>query len=47
MLSDLLADPHENRNLARDNPELVAKLAARLDQWWLPSERKMLRRWTD
>jgi len=29
-------DPHEARNLAADRPEVVARLRARLDEWWQP-----------
>ena len=46
-LYDLLADPHENRNLARENPEVVARLAARLQEWWPVNHRKVETRWTD
>lgn len=46
-LFDLLADPHENINLARDNPKLVAKLAAQIGKWWPASHRKVLTHWTD
>jgi arylsulfatase A-like enzyme len=33
-LFDLLADPHEERNLADQHPEQVTLLAARLQEWW-------------
>jgi uncharacterized sulfatase len=33
-LFDLLADPHEDHNLAAQHPEMVARLAARLQEWW-------------
>lgn len=46
-LFDLLDDPHENRNRAKENPELVARLAARLEAWWPASQRKALTRWAD
>ncbi len=46
-LFDLLADPHENTNLAAKNPEVVARLAARLQQWWPVKERKALTTWSD
>ena len=32
-LFDLATDPGENRNLARDRPEVVKRLAARLEAW--------------
>lgn len=33
-LFDLLADPHEDANVAADHPGVVAKLSARLAAWW-------------
>jgi arylsulfatase A-like enzyme len=33
-LFDLAADPHEHTNLAKDQPERVKQLHARLDAWW-------------
>ncbi len=46
-LFDLLADPHENNNLAAKNPETVARLAARLQDWWPVTQRQVLTKWTD
>ncbi len=46
-LFDLLADPHENRNLAKDNPAVVAQLAAKLERWWPASGRKVQTVWRD
>jgi uncharacterized sulfatase len=46
-LYDLLADPHENTNLAAANPEVVARLAARLQEWWPVTQRQVLTGWTD
>jgi len=46
-LFDLLADPHETNNLAAQNPERVARLAAQLQEWWPVTERQVLTRWTD
>ena len=46
-LFDLLADPHEDRNLAKDHPEIVARLAARLQDWWPVTKRQVLTQWTD
>jgi uncharacterized sulfatase len=46
-LFDLLADPHEDRNLAKENPEIVARLAARLQAWWPVTRRQVLTQWTD
>jgi len=45
-LFDLLADPHENKNLAASQPETVARLAAMLDQWWSPAGRTAQTKWT-
>ncbi|MCA9081694.1 MAG: sulfatase [Planctomycetaceae bacterium] len=33
-LYDLAADPHEEQNLATDQPDRVAKLRKELDAWW-------------
>ena len=33
-LYDLAADPHETRNVAEDNPEIVARLSERVAAWW-------------
>lgn len=41
-LFDLLADPHETSNLAAGNPDVVARLAATLDDWWKVTERKVV-----
>ena len=41
-LFDLLADPHENQNLATAHPAVVARLAAQLAAWWQPEGRTTL-----
>ena len=41
-LFDLIADPHETKNLAGDHPELVEKLANSLDEWWHVKTRKVV-----
>jgi arylsulfatase A-like enzyme len=46
-LYDLLADPHENTNLAAQNPEVVARLAAHLQEWWPVTKRQVLTEWTE
>jgi arylsulfatase A-like enzyme len=46
-LFDLLADPHEQQNLAAANPELVARLADRLQAWWPVTQRQVITRWND
>ncbi len=40
-LFDLLADPHEERNLAGDHPELVKRLADKCQAWWPVTRRKV------
>lgn len=44
-LFDLLADPHEETNLAGENPEIVEKLAAAIDGWYPLKERKAITSW--
>ncbi|MDA0815936.1 MAG: sulfatase [Planctomycetota bacterium] len=44
-LFDLLADPHEETNLAGENPEVVEKLAAAIDGWYPLKERKAITSW--
>lgn len=44
-LYDLLADPHENKNLAAQNPQVVAQLAKKLDAWWPVKKRKVMTEW--
>lgn len=44
-LFDLLADPHENKNLASENPELIKELAKEISDWWPVTERKVLETW--
>jgi uncharacterized sulfatase len=46
-LFDLLADPHENRNLAATQPAVVARLAGKLEQWWPTPKRKVQTRWPE
>jgi uncharacterized sulfatase len=46
-LFDLLADPYENNNLAAKHPEVVARLAAKLQEWWPVTKRQVLTQWTD
>jgi arylsulfatase A-like enzyme len=44
-LYDLLADPHENKNLASQHPEVVARLAGKIAAWWPASGRKAMTAW--
>jgi uncharacterized sulfatase len=46
-LFDLYDDPHENTNLAARNPEVVARLGARLQQWWPVRGRTAITVWRD
>ncbi len=46
-LFDLHADPHEEPNLAAGNPDVVARLATRLQDWWPVTNRQVLTEWTD
>ena len=46
-LFDLLADPHEDVNLASKNPDIVQRLADKLQAWWPVTERQVLTKWTD
>ena len=36
-LFDLLADPHESKDLSKAHPDVVAKLQASIDSWWNPN----------
>ncbi len=33
-LYDVVADPHETKNLAANNPDVVKRLSAQIDGWW-------------
>ena len=44
-LFNLLKDPKEEKNLAGQNPEVVARLAAKIGKWWPVKERKVLTKW--
>ena len=46
-LFDVLADPHETKNLAAQNPDVVARLAKRIEDWWPVKERKVKTKWTE
>lgn len=39
-LFDLLADPHEQENLAAGHPELLEELAGKIASWWPADQRK-------
>jgi len=46
-LFDLIDDPHEKQNLAAEHPDVVTRLARKIDGWWPASERRAQTRWTD
>jgi len=46
-LYDLFADPHETTNLAAKHPEVVERLARKINAWWPVAERKVQTTWTD
>ncbi|MGH7957757.1 MAG: sulfatase/phosphatase domain-containing protein [Opitutaceae bacterium] len=46
-LFDLIADPHENNNLAAREPGVVARLATTIEQWWPATRRKVITKWTE
>lgn len=41
-LYDLIADPHETKNIAADHPGIVARLARKIGDWWPAEERKVV-----
>jgi uncharacterized sulfatase len=41
-LFDLDADPHEMKNLAADHPDVVARLGAKIGDWYPVKERKVI-----
>ncbi|MEY3608266.1 MAG: hypothetical protein RLZZ447_1054 [Verrucomicrobiota bacterium] len=45
-LYDLLADPREDRNLAAAHPDVVARLATRLQGWWDAAPRQTQTTWS-
>ena len=46
-LFDLLADPHEKDNVAKDHPDVVAGLAKKIADWWPVTERKAITKWSE
>ena len=36
-LYNVVADPHETKNVAGEHPEIVARLHKRIEQWWTPN----------
>lgn len=46
-LYDLIADPHENLNLASERPDDVARLVKKLDDWYPVKDRRTVKTWTD
>ncbi|GIW89824.1 MAG: sulfatase [Pirellulaceae bacterium] len=39
-LFDLIADPHEQHNVAKEHPELVQSLAEKIESWWPVTKRR-------
>lgn len=46
-LFDVIADPHEERNVAAQHPGVVARLAHRVQDWWPVTQRQVITNWTD
>ena len=44
-LFNLLKDPSEEKNLAKYNPDIVARLSDKIAQWWPVADRKVLTSW--
>jgi uncharacterized sulfatase len=44
-LFNLLKDAEEENNLAEKNPDVVAKLVSKIDNWWPVKERKVVKKW--
>ena len=44
-LFNLTKDPWEKSNLAKDNPEVVERLAKKIEDWYPVEERKVLTKW--
>ncbi|MBG86084.1 MAG: sulfatase [Verrucomicrobiales bacterium] len=43
-LFDLIKDPHEKKNLASKNPDVVARMVKNIDGWYPVTERKVLKK---
>jgi len=46
-LFDLLADPHETTNVAKDHPEVVARLAGKIANWYPVEDRDVITQWKE
>lgn len=46
-LYDVLADPHETKNLAAAHPDVVGHLAKKIEDWWPVTQRHTITKWTD
>ncbi len=44
-LYDLLSDPDETVNVASEYPEVVARLAKKIENWWPVKNRKVITKW--
>ena len=45
-LYDLKTDPHETHNVAAEHPDLVRRLAQKLNDWWPVRKRHCVTQWT-
>ncbi len=46
-LFDLLADPAETTNLAKDHPDVVARLVGKIDAWYPVEKREVIKAWSE
>ncbi len=46
-LFDLTTDPHEETNLAKEHPEVVANLAAKIADWYPVTQRQTITVWSE
>ncbi len=46
-LYDLFADPTEDHNVAKDHPEVVARLAKKIEEWYPVTKRHVITEWTE
>ncbi len=44
-LFDIESDPHQDKNIAEENPEIVKKMSDFYEKWWTKVETKMTEKW--